>query len=71
MILLCVPWGVNLVIEMHKPDSGCKILLEGTMAALNEEALEMLLATTQHSNTLLCIEYAVKRWVMVSRWMIG
>ena len=54
-------WGIYLVIEMHKVDNGCKILLERTMAALDEEAMEMLLATTQHSNILLCIQYAVKR----------
>ena len=61
VIVLCVPWGIYLVIEMHKLDNGCKILLERTIAALNEEAVEMLLVTTQHSNTLLCIQYAVKR----------
>ena len=49
------------MLDMHKLDNGCKILLERTMAALDEEAMEMLLATTQHSNILLGIWYAVKR----------
>ena len=61
VILLSVTWRIDLVLDMHKLDNGCKILLERTMAALDEEAMEMLLATTQHSNILLCIQYAVKR----------
>ena len=48
---------------MHKYDEGCKDVLERTMAALDEEALQMLLVTTQHSNILLCIQYAVERYV--------
>ena len=46
---------------MHKSDNGCKFLLESTAAVLNEEALEMLLVTTQHLNVMMCIRYAVKR----------
>ena len=46
---------------MHKSDNGCKLLLESTAAALNEEALEVLLVTTQHSNMMICIGYAVDR----------
>ena len=44
---------------MHKSDNGCKLLLESTAAALNEEALQMLLVTTQHSNIMLCVSYAI------------
>ena len=61
VILSSIPWCIYLVIEMHKFDNGCKILLEKTMAALDEEALDMLLVTTQHSNMLLCIQYAMER----------
>ena len=46
---------------MHISDIGCQVLLERTAKALNEEAMQMLLITTQHSSMLLCIKYYVER----------
>ena len=60
-ILLCGSLVTPFFTDMHKSDNGCKLLLESTAAALNEEALEMLLVTTQHSNMMICIRYAVER----------
>ncbi|KAG9317023.1 hypothetical protein JVU11DRAFT_1205 [Chiua virens] len=48
------------VKDMHKCNEGCKILLEKTATALNDEALEMLFVTTQSANIMLCIKYAVE-----------
>ena len=61
MILVGTTWGISFFTDMHKFDKGCKVVLERTMAALDEEALQKLLVTTQHSNMLLCIQYAVER----------
>ncbi|KAG9311143.1 hypothetical protein JVU11DRAFT_9058 [Chiua virens] len=47
--------------ELHKSNEGCKLLLKRTVGALDEEALQMLLVTTQHTNILLCIEYGFRR----------
>ncbi|KAG9312506.1 hypothetical protein JVU11DRAFT_6897 [Chiua virens] len=47
--------------ELHKSNEGCKLLLKRTVEALHEGALQMLLVTTQHTNILLCIEYALTR----------
>ena len=54
-------WFIPMAIEMHKFDSGCQLLLERTVAALNEEALQMLLVTAQSKNMMICIVYAVER----------
>lgn len=48
---------------MHKSDIGCQVLLESTVTALDEEALQKLLATTQHSNMMICIKSAIARYV--------
>ncbi|KAG9308221.1 hypothetical protein JVU11DRAFT_12238 [Chiua virens] len=47
--------------ELHKSNEGCKLLLKRTVGALDEEALQMLLVTTQHTNMMLCIEFAFRR----------
>ncbi|KAG9312606.1 hypothetical protein JVU11DRAFT_7003 [Chiua virens] len=47
--------------ELHKSNEGCSFLLKRTVGALDEEAMQMLLVTTQHTNMLLCIEYALSR----------
>jgi len=47
--------------NMHKSNNGLGNLLEKTAAALNEEVMQMLLITTQHSNMLLCIKYCAER----------
>ena len=58
---LVIAWLIDFFTDMHMVNNGCKPLLERTAAALNEEALQMLLATTQHSNMMICIRYAVER----------
>lgn len=52
---------IPFVKDMHKSDIGCQVLLEGTAATLNEEALQKLLSTTQHSNMMICIKGVVER----------
>ncbi|KAG9311071.1 GTP-binding protein [Chiua virens] len=47
------------VKDMHKFNEGCRIVLEKTAAALNDESLEMLFVTTQSANIMLCVKYAV------------
>jgi hypothetical protein len=46
---------------MNLGESDCGPLLECTMGALGDEALQMLLISTQQTNLKLCITYAVKR----------
>ena len=67
-----VIWCIPFFADMHKSasDDGCNLLLEKTAEALNEEALQMLLVTTQHSNMMICIKYAVERWVMTIRHIL-
>ena len=45
---------------MHNSDEGCKVLLENTAKALNEEALQVLFVTAQEKSIALCIRYAVR-----------
>ncbi|KAG9313183.1 GTP-binding protein [Chiua virens] len=47
--------------DLDKSDEGCQLLIEMTVRALDEEALQMLLLTTQHTNIMLCIEFAMER----------
>ncbi|OAX31870.1 hypothetical protein K503DRAFT_38745 [Rhizopogon vinicolor AM-OR11-026] len=51
--------------EMDKDDADCGPLLEGTTNALGEDAMQMLLISVQQENLALCIEYAVKRSLML------
>ena len=60
MILSVVTLFILFHVDMHKSNNGCQVLLERTAAALNEEAMQMLLITTQNSNMLLCIKYCVE-----------
>jgi len=48
---------------MDKEKADCGPLLDGTTGALGEEAMQMLLITTQQTNLELCMKYAVK-WYM-------
>ncbi|KAG9317697.1 hypothetical protein JVU11DRAFT_1910 [Chiua virens] len=48
--------------DLHQSDEGCKHLLEKTVVALDEEALQMLLVTTQCTNMILCIKCALQRY---------
>ena len=59
--LLCCDLVHSFYVDMHKSENGCWVLLERTVGALDEEALQKLLVTTQHSNMLLCIKYCVQR----------
>ena len=45
---------------MHKNNADCRTLLEMTVTALDEVALQLLLVSTQKTNLHLCIEWAVK-----------
>jgi len=57
---LCV---TCIILEMDKEKADCGPLLDGTTGALGEEAMQMLLITTQQTNLELCMKYAVK-WYM-------
>ncbi|KAI6116635.1 hypothetical protein EDD16DRAFT_1798107 [Pisolithus croceorrhizus] len=46
--------------KMHQEDTDCTVLIESTANVMNEEGLQKLLISTQQSNVLLCIEYAVR-----------
>jgi hypothetical protein len=46
---------------MNINETDCGPLLASTTGALGDEALEMLLISTQQTNLELCIAYAVKR----------
>ncbi|KAJ8580809.1 hypothetical protein M405DRAFT_833611 [Rhizopogon salebrosus TDB-379] len=46
---------------MNIDDTDCGPLLECTTGALGDEALRMLLISTQQTNLELCITYAVKK----------
>ncbi|KAJ8585626.1 hypothetical protein M405DRAFT_824657 [Rhizopogon salebrosus TDB-379] len=50
--------------KMNIDDTDCGLLLECTTGALDDEALQMLLISTQQTNLELCITYAVKKEVM-------
>ncbi|OAX30789.1 hypothetical protein K503DRAFT_704807, partial [Rhizopogon vinicolor AM-OR11-026] len=49
--------------EMDMENADCGPLLEGTTNALGEEAMQMLLISTQRTNLALCIKYAIERYV--------
>ncbi|KAG6332542.1 hypothetical protein ID866_6547 [Astraeus odoratus] len=49
--------------KMHEESSACTNLLSATANALDKEALQMLLISTQQANILLNIEWAVKKLV--------
>jgi len=53
---------IACIVEMEKDDADCGPLLECTTGALGEEAMQMLLISTQQTNLALCIEYAVKKY---------
>ncbi|KAJ8579690.1 hypothetical protein M405DRAFT_835513 [Rhizopogon salebrosus TDB-379] len=50
--------------KMNIDNTDCGPLLECTTGALGDEALQMLLISTQQTNLELCITYAVKKEVM-------
>ena len=58
---LCITF---IILEMDKGNADCGPLLEGTTSALGEEALQMLLISTQRTNLALCIKFAVERYII-------
>jgi hypothetical protein len=46
---------------MEKESADCGQLVECTTSALGEEAMKMLLISTQRTNMALCIKHAVKK----------
>ena len=50
------------IVEMEKDNADCGPLLECTTGALGEEAMQMLLISTQQTNLALCIKYAVEKY---------
>jgi len=52
------------IVEMEKDNADCGPLLECTTGALGEEAMQMLLISTQQTNLALCIKYAVEKYNM-------
>jgi hypothetical protein len=46
---------------MNIDDTDCGPLLERTAGALGDEALQMLLISTQQTNLELCITFSVKK----------
>jgi len=49
---------------MEKDKADCGALLECTTGALGEEAMQMLLISTQQTNLALCIKYAVEKYMI-------
>ncbi|KAG9307919.1 hypothetical protein JVU11DRAFT_12919 [Chiua virens] len=49
--------------DMDKSKEGCELLLKRTLVTLDGE-LQMLLVTTQQTNMMICIEYAIERKLM-------
>ena len=50
------------MLEMEKDTADCVPLLEITTSALGEEAMQMLLISTQRTNMALCVKYAVEKY---------
>lgn len=50
---------------MDKPGAKCPELTAQTASALDDSILQQLFVSTQQNNLELCIEYAVRRWVII------
>ncbi|KAI6116643.1 GTP-binding protein [Pisolithus croceorrhizus] len=55
------PKGYVTLQKMHQENADCTALMQSTANVMNGEGLQKLLISTQQSNILLCIEYAVKK----------
>jgi len=55
---------IACIVEMERENANCGPLLECTAGALGEEALQMLLRSTQQTNLALCIKYAVEKYII-------
>ncbi|KAL4063706.1 hypothetical protein J3A83DRAFT_4192329 [Scleroderma citrinum] len=54
------PTNYVQLANMHEQSADCGPLLKETATALDEEALKLLLVSTQETNLHLCIEWAIK-----------
>jgi hypothetical protein len=62
MFWLCA--NVLLVlVEMHKPNVQCNKIVEEMAAALNDNAVALMLLAVQRSNLELSVKLAVTWWV--------
>ena len=48
---------------MYKADANCYELTEQTAIAIDDDTLRLLFVSTQQNNLMLCIKYAVAKWV--------
>jgi len=53
---------ITCIVEMEKDYADCGPLLECTTEALDEEAMQTLLISTQQTNLALSIKYAVEKY---------
>jgi len=53
---------IACIVEMEKDNANCGPLLVCTTRALDKEAMQMLLISTQQTNLELCIKYAVEKY---------
>ena len=73
-LILCqsVDWMAqrsSLWADLHNPESGkhqdqVKVLIEKTASSLDDTALKMLFVSVQQNNIELCVQYAIKEYVM-------
>ncbi|KIK19587.1 hypothetical protein PISMIDRAFT_107293 [Pisolithus microcarpus 441] len=54
-----LPRGYVTLQKMHQESADCTVLIQSTANVMNEEGLQRLLISTQQSNILLCVHYAV------------
>jgi len=57
------PCANVLLVEMHKLNARCNKLVEEMAAALNDDAVALMLLAVQRSNLELSVKLAVTRWV--------
>lgn len=52
-------------VDMNKLEAKCPELTAQTASVLDDNVLQQLFVSTQQNNLELCIEYVVKRLVMI------
>lgn len=62
-----LPRGYVTLQKMHQESADCTVLIQSTANVMNEEGLQRLLISTQQSNILLCVHYAV--WKTLRQYM--
>jgi len=58
------PKGHLYLCDMNKPEAKCPELTAQTASVLDNNILQQLFVSTQQNNLELCIEYAVKRYIV-------